>query len=71
MLDKIKALWSSNETILWARIQMLLGVLVTVIATVDPTIFHVYVPVQYLPIYIVVSGVITELARRYKARDLQ
>ncbi len=71
MLDKLKALWTKNHTIIWARIQMLIGAIITVLAVTDPTLFYAYIPVQYLPIYVVLSGVVTELARRYKAKDLQ
>lgn len=71
MWTKIKKLWSSNETILWARLQMFVAAVITVTATIDPSLFANYVPTGYLPIYIFISGVVTELARRYKARDLQ
>lgn len=71
MWKKLKSLWSSNETILWARLQILVAAVISVTAAIDPSLFASYVPTGYLPIYIFVSGVITELARRYKARDLQ
>jgi drug/metabolite transporter superfamily protein YnfA len=60
----------ASETILWARLQMLTAAVITVLATIDPLLFAGYIPAGYLPIYIFISGVITELARRARARDL-
>ncbi len=67
---RIKRFFKDSETIFWARLQMLAAVLITVLATIDPNIFASYVPTGYLPIYIFVSGLITEWARRRRAADL-
>lgn len=68
--SKIKAWFKNSETIAWARLQMLLGAIMTTISVTDPALFNQYVPEKWLPIYIVVSGVLTELLRRARAKDL-
>lgn len=67
MWQRIRAFFKDSETIFWARLQMAVAAVVSVVATIDPTLFAAYVPVKYLPIYVFVSGVITELARRSRA----
>lgn len=62
--------FKDSETILWARLQMLGAAIIAVLATIDPMLFSNYIPTGWLPIYIFVSGVITELARRLRADDL-
>lgn len=62
--------FKDSETILWARLQMLGAAIIAVLATIDPMLFSSYIPTGYLPIYIFVSGVITEIARRMRAKDL-
>jgi hypothetical protein len=67
MWQRIRKFFKDSETIFWARLQMLIAAIITVLATIDPSIFSSYVPAGYLPIYIFVSGVITEMARRARA----
>lgn len=62
--------FKDSETILWARIQMLVAALITTVAVIDPMVFSNYIPTGYMPIYIFVSGVITEFARRLRDKDL-
>lgn len=64
MWKRTRRFFKDSETIFWARLQMLVAAIVAVLATIDPNLFSAYVPTEYLPIYIFVSGVITELARR-------
>lgn len=64
MWEKIKAWFKHSETIFWARLQVVLGATMTVLANTDPTMFNQYVPPNWLPIYIVVSGILTEILRR-------
>src|SRR5690606_13566699 len=68
MWTRIREFFSNSDT-LWARIQMLGAAVLAVIATVDPMLFAGYIPTTYLPLYIFISGVITEIARRAQARD--
>jgi hypothetical protein len=70
MWQRIRAFFRDSETIFWARLQMLIAAVVSVVATIDPSLFASYVPTGYLPIYIFVSGVVTELARRHRAEDM-
>lgn len=62
--------FKDSETILWARLQMVIAAVIAVLATIDPMLFASYIPTGWLPIYIFISGVITEIARRLRAKDL-
>jgi hypothetical protein len=64
MWDKVKAFFSWSETIFVARAQAFLGVVLGVFLTLDPALFQGYVPPSWLPIYMLVIGVVTEFARR-------
>lgn len=70
MWTKLKAWFKHSETIAFARLQMLLGAIMTTISVTDPALFNQYVPENWLPIYIVVSGILTELLRRARAKDM-
>lgn len=70
MWDKITAFFSRSETIFWARLQMLGAAIIATLAVFDPMLFSNYIPTGYLPIYIFISGIITEFARRLRAKDL-
>jgi hypothetical protein len=69
MWTRIREFIRNSNTLCWARIQMLGAAVLAVIATVDPMLFAGYIPTTYLPLYIFISGVITEVARRAQARD--
>ncbi|TIW48195.1 MAG: hypothetical protein E5V61_05660 [Mesorhizobium sp.] len=70
MWATIRAWFKDSETIVWARLQMLAGAVLVVIATTDPTLFNQYIPERWLPLYIVGSGIVTEFARRLRAKDM-
>lgn len=70
MWQKIRAFFRDSETLFWARFQMLVAAVIAVLATIDPMLFASYIPTDWLPIYIFISGVITEIARRLRAKDL-
>ncbi len=70
MWRKVRTFFRDSETIFWARLQMFGAALIAVLATIDPMLFASYIPTGWLPIYIFVSGVITEIARRLRADDL-
>ena len=61
MWDKLKALFKSSITILWARVVMLLGIVIGVLQAVDITPL---VDPKWVPLYLVAMGIVTELARR-------
>ncbi|WP_292461327.1 hypothetical protein, partial [Mesorhizobium sp.] len=70
MWSKIRAWFKDSETVAWARLQMLGGAVLTVLSATDPSLFNQYIPDRWLPLYIVGSGVLTEVLRRLRAKDL-
>lgn len=75
MWEKIKAWFKDSETIFWARLQVFVGVVVSVLTVVvaDPNAIaavHAMVEPKYVPLYLIGFGVLTELLRRYRADDL-
>jgi hypothetical protein len=67
MWEKVKAWFKDSETIFWARLQMFVGAVWTVLVQAD---LAPLLEPKYLTIWLVVSGVITEVARRSRATDL-
>lgn len=57
MWDRIRVFFKDSETLVWARLQMLFGVIM--MTDLSPIL-----PAKYLPYYIIISGVVTELSRR-------
>lgn len=75
MWDKIKIWFHKSETIFWARLQVVLGILLGVLtyALQDPNFNSAIAAVvepKYVPLYLIGFGVLTELLRRYRATDL-
>lgn len=62
-----KFYWSfhNSEVIMWARIQLFVGVVWTVLSTTDlaPLISNP----KYLTYWLILNGVVTEMLRRHKA----
>jgi hypothetical protein len=69
MWTKIKNFFADSETIFWARLQMLFGILIEVASTVDPMLFQ---PVfgDYFPYFLIANGVLTEYLRRRREVDM-
>lgn len=67
MWSSIRKWFKDSETILWARLQMLGGAVLQTLAVTDPGLFSQYIPSKWVPVYLFVAGIVTELARR--ARD--
>lgn len=67
MWEKIKAFFKDSETIFWARLQMVAGVVWTVLVATD---LSPLLDPKYLTIWLIVSGAITEVLRRARATDL-
>ena len=61
MWERIKTWFRHSLTIFWARVQMVLAVVWGVLVTAD---LSPLLPPKWLPIWLVISGVVTELARR-------
>ncbi|UVK46264.1 hypothetical protein BPNPMPFG_001885 [Mesorhizobium sp. AR07] len=70
MWNKIRTWFKDSETIAWARLQMLGGAVLAVIAATDPSLFNQHIPERWLPFYVLGAGVITEIARRIRAKDM-
>lgn len=51
----------NSSSILWARAQVLFGCIVLVITTTD---MSPWLPAKYLPIWVVINGIISEYLRR-------
>ena len=68
--QRVRAWFKDSETIFLARLQMLAGILAGAWLTIDPSLFGAYMPPEWLPIYLFAAGIITEVARRYRAKDL-
>jgi hypothetical protein len=67
MWERIKAWFKDSETIFWARLQMFVGAVWTVLVSID---LAPLLDPKWLTVWLVVSGVVTELARRSRAEDL-
>lgn len=70
MWEKLKAFFAYSETILLARAQMLAGIVFGAFMALDPSLFQAYVPAEYVPLYLLAIGILTEYARRRHATDL-
>lgn len=81
MLAKLKAMWkavlqwcSDSEVIVFGRMQVLGGILLAVVPTLNPMpwIDSTLTTTQrlFLAGWAVFSGVLTEIARRYRATDM-
>ena len=69
--NKIGGFFRDSETLFWGRLQMAAGAVFSVLAVTDLTpIFHAFDLGKWAPVYLVISGLVTELARRSRATDL-
>lgn len=71
-MDKLKAWFKHSMTILWARLVGVAGLVFAVVPNLfsDPSVkdaFQAVLRPEYIPYYIIVIGVVTELARRRTA----
>lgn len=70
MLDSVKASCRNSLTIAWARLQVVVGVLcgalVAASEIAQTTNAQQILPPAYIPVALVIMGVITETARRRK-----
>ena len=61
MINSVKNWFWHSETILWARLQVLFGVVWVVLSATD---LSPVLDAKYMTYWLIVSGVITELLRR-------
>lgn len=71
MWSSIRKWFKDSETILWARLQMLGGAVLQTLAVTDPTLFSQYVPSKWVPVYLLVAGIVTEAARRFRDPEMK
>lgn len=72
MWDKIKAWFKNSLTILWARVQVLAGVIAAAVLALlqDPSITAAVqsaLQPKFIPYYVIAIGLVTEIARRRTA----
>jgi hypothetical protein len=76
MWNKIKSSFRNSITILWARMQVLAGLIVASLMAlaVDPNVtgaIQAALQPKYVPYYVIAIGLITEITRRRTARSAQ
>ena len=69
MWKKIRSWFSNSVTILWARTQVLVGVIVATLMALasDPNVtsaIQAALQPKFIPYYVIAIGLITEIARR-------
>lgn len=69
MLDGIKRFFKRSETIFFARLQVLAGLIAVAIVSVDPGMIAPFVDPKWVPIIFVINGVVTEILRRARTRE--
>ena len=70
MWQHIKRFFKNSETIFLARLQVLLGTVLEIVATVDPSLFAPVVG-EWFPVFLIIHGVMMEILRRRRAEDLK
>ena len=74
MWNKITFWFRNSVTILWARVQVLAGLVVACLMALasDPNVtgaIQAALQPKYIPYYVIAIGLITEIARRRTARS--
>lgn len=70
MWSKIRHFFRDSETLAFARLQMLAGVVLEVLVQTDPNLIAPIIPSEWFPWYLLASGILTEILRRARADDL-
>ena len=70
MWQRIRDFFKDSETIFWARLQAFLGIAAAGLAAVDPSLVQEFLTPKTFAAYVFVNGVVTEIARRLRAKDL-
>ena len=76
MWNKIRSWFKNSDTILWARMQVLAGLIAALLMALasDPNVsgaIQTALQPKYLPYYVIAIGLITEIARRRTAGSAQ
>lgn len=69
MLDGIKRFFKRSETIFFARLHVLAGLIAAAIVAVDPNLIAPYLEPQWVPVAFVINGVVTEILRRARTNE--
>jgi uncharacterized membrane protein HdeD (DUF308 family) len=67
MWNKVKSFFKFSETIFWARLQVMVAALFGLVTFVDPSLVTAVIPVEWVPIWLLLSGVATEWLRRRRS----
>ena len=70
MWKRLRAWVKDSETIALARLQVLAGIVITVLATFDPSVLAPLIGEKWFGPFLFAWGIIAEAARRYRADDL-
>lgn len=62
--------FSDSETILWARLQAVIGVIAAIVTYVEPSVLAPVLPSEWFPYLVTANGILTEYLRRRRAEDL-
>ena len=76
MWNKIKIWFKNSVTILWARLQVLAGIIAAFVMALasDPNVtgaVQTALQAKFIPYYVIAIGLITEIARRRTARSVE
>lgn len=67
----LRRFFRDSETLLWARLQMFVGGLWSVLSVTDVApILNTFGLGKYVPVVLFAMGIVTEYARRRRATDL-
>lgn len=66
----LKKWFNDSETILWARLQAVVGAALEIITVLDPSLVAGVMPNRWFPWYMLGAGILTEVLRRRRATDL-
>lgn len=70
MWERIRQFFSDSETIFWARVQALLGVIGTATALIDPALIEPLLSPRGFAIYVLANGLLTEYLRRRRDEEM-
>jgi hypothetical protein len=70
MWQRIKQFFKDSEVIFWARLQVLLGVIASVITYVDPSVLAPIMPAEWSPLLLVAHGIALEYLRRRRDKEM-
>jgi len=70
MWQRIRDFFRDSETLAWARLQALLGLLAAVLVAVEPSMVAPYLPPAWVPVWFIFNGLATEYLRKRRADDL-